>query len=143
MFFVDTNVFVYARVPASPQHEGSALVLRAIGADAEVGTTSVAVIEELWHLELSRRLPDADGLALAAFTLMRPILAVTEDVLAAALANQGLPASLGANDRLHVACARAHGLEVIVTADSAFDSIDGLERVDPADLDVVEALLRV
>ncbi|MGQ0623735.1 MAG: type II toxin-antitoxin system VapC family toxin [Sporichthyaceae bacterium] len=142
MFFVDTNVFVYARVPESVQHAGSVRVLRAIGADPGAATTSVAVIEELWHLELAGRLPDADGLALAAFTLMRPVLAVTDDMLAEALRDPGLPVALGANDRLHVACARAHGLAAILTADRAFDGVDQVLRVDPADLEAVDALLR-
>jgi predicted nucleic acid-binding protein len=85
------------------------------------------VIEELYHLELRGRVPP--GLAHDAFTLLRPLLEVTDDAVAAALAL--VADGLGAADRLHVGVCRAHGVETIATADRGFDGIPGLYRLDP------------
>ncbi|MFL6130369.1 MAG: type II toxin-antitoxin system VapC family toxin [Mycobacteriales bacterium] len=137
-FFVDTNVFVYA-ASDSPYQPGSAAVIEALGAGTASATTSTAVIEELWHLELGGRVPGLDGVAEATFMLLRPVLAVTDEVVAAAF-DLGV-AGLGANDRIHVASCQIHGIPVVLTADRGFDRVPGLRRVDPADLPEVRTLL--
>ncbi len=43
-------------------------------------------------------------------------------------------------DALYVASALNRGIDAIVSADRAFDSIRGLERVDPLDFAAVRAL---
>ncbi|HYT10467.1 MAG TPA: type II toxin-antitoxin system VapC family toxin [Mycobacteriales bacterium] len=136
--FVDTNVFVYAAAD-SPYRVGSARVVEALAAGALSATTSTAVIEELWHLELSRRVPGLGGIAEAAFTLMRPVLAVTDEIVAAAF--QLDTPDLGANDRVHVATCAVHGIPAVLTADRGFDAAAGIRRIDPADLSAVQALL--
>lgn len=141
MFFIDTNVFVYAGSANVTYRPGSELILRAIERDANAGTTSTAVVEELWHLDLARRLPAGGNLARAAFTLMRPVLAVTDEILADALGAVDLSSPLGANDRLHVSTCRLHGISQIVTADRGFEDIPGLRRIDPADLPGVRSLV--
>jgi predicted nucleic acid-binding protein len=97
------------------------------------------VIEELWHLELSGRVPGLDGVAEAAFLLMRPVLAVTDEVVAAAFELEAT--GLGANPRIHVATCQVHGIPTVLTADRGFDAVPGLRRVDPADLPEVRTLL--
>lgn len=138
-FFIDTNVFVYAVAEDSPYLAAAAETMEALGAGRASAVTSVTVIEELWHHELRGRLPGLDGAADAAFTLMRPVLAVTEEIVAAAfdLKVRGL----GANDRIHVATCHANGIDTVLTADRAFDDAPGLRRVDPADLAEVRTLL--
>jgi predicted nucleic acid-binding protein len=65
------------------------------------GRTSSAVLEEVWHLELSGRVHGLDALAARAHTMLGPLLPVTDEAFRRAL---GLDApSLGANDRLHLA----------------------------------------
>lgn len=138
-FFIDANVFVYAVAEDSPYEAGAAATLEALGAGTASAVTSAAVIEELWHLELRGRVPGLEGVADAAFTLMRPVLAVTDEIVAAAfdLKLRGL----GANDRIHVATCHAHGISTVLTADRGFDAAPGLHRVDPADLPEVRTLL--
>ena len=138
-FFVDTNVFVYAVAEDSPYRAGAAATMEALGAGTASAVTSVAVIEELWHHERRGRLPGLDGAADAAFTLMRPVLGVTDDILAVAF--DVSVRGLGANDRIHVATCRAHGIDTMLTADRGFDDVPGLRRVDPADLVEVRGLL--
>ena len=139
-FFIDTNVFLYAVAEESPYAAGATATMGALGDGSASAVTSVTVIEEIWHHELRGRLPGLDGATDAAFMLMRPVLAVTDEILAAALELK--VRGLGANDRLHVATCLANGIDTVLTANRAFDGVPGLRRVDPADLAEVRALLR-
>ncbi|HEY6749375.1 MAG TPA: type II toxin-antitoxin system VapC family toxin [Mycobacteriales bacterium] len=139
-FFIDTNVFVYAVAEDSPYQAAAAETMEELGAGrASSAATSVTVIEELWQQELRGRIPGLDDAAESVFTLMHPVLAVTEEILAAAFELK--VRGLGANDRVHVATCHANGIDTILTADRAFDNAPGLHRVDPADLAEVRTLL--
>lgn len=123
MIFIDTNVLVYA---AAGDAAAVAVLQGASRLPRDLATSST-VIEELHHLELRGRIPR--GVAQDAFTLLRPLLEVTDAAVATALALD--TTGLGAADRLHVGVCRAHGIETIATADRAFDGIAGLHRLDP------------
>jgi len=129
-FFVDANVFVYGAAPS--EYRAPCLeVLAAIAWGESEGRTSTAVLEEVWHIELSGRAGRLDGLTERAYTLMAPLLAVTDDAFRLALSLEA--AGLGANDRLHVATCRIHGIEAVLTADREFEGLHGVRRVDPLD----------
>lgn len=129
-FFVDANVIVYAAVPGD--YRAPCLeILEAIVRGAAPGRTSTAVLEEVWHLELSGRAGRLDGLAERAYTVMTPLLAVDDDAFRLALALDA--PGLGANDRLHAGTCLAHGIDVVVSADRGFDGVRALRRVDPLD----------
>lgn len=100
-------------------------------------TTSVLVVEEVWHLEHRGRPPLPAGTARLASELFPVLLSVTPHHLRAALKIES--PGLG-TERLHAAVAIDAGCEVIVTTDRAFDGLDGLRRVDPLDVDAVKAL---
>jgi predicted nucleic acid-binding protein len=137
MFFVDANVIVYSAVP-SARREACLEVLAAIAAGAE-GRTSTAVLEEVWHLELSGRAGDLGGLTARAYVALGPLLPVTDEAFRRAL---GLDApALGANDRLHLATCLTHGIDPLISADRGFDSVPEIRRVDPLDKPARTALL--
>jgi uncharacterized protein len=136
--FVDTNVFVYA-MSVSAYGEGSRLVVDAVGGGRGVWATSTAVIEELWHLESRGRLPGGSGATVDVFSLLRPVLDVTDDIMERAFALPGW--GLGTNDRVHVATCFAHEITTIITADRAFDAVPALHRIDPADASAIGDLL--
>lgn len=137
-FFVDTNVPVYAGVGEPPYAEACAALVAAVAAGAP-GRSSVAVIGELLHLELTGRSGVAPGLVKRALGVFSPLLPVTEEIVREAL-ELDTP-QLEANDRIHVATCRANGIDTIVTADAGFDSVPGLTRVDPLDQKGIDALL--
>ena len=137
-FFVDANVLLYASVDCE-QHDACAEVLRAIVEGAD-GRTSVTVFEEVWHIERSGRLGNLDGLAEEAYRLFTPLLPVSDEAFARALAVDA--SQLGANDRLHVGTCLTHGIDSIVTADRGFDGVRGIRRVDPLDAAARRRLLR-
>jgi predicted nucleic acid-binding protein len=137
-FFVDTNVMIYTR-SVSSYCDPCSQVVTAIAAGEADGRTSTAVLEEVWHLELSERAKRLEGLATNAYATFRPVLDVTDEIFARALA---LPnTSLGANDRVHVATCLANDIDTIVSADRAFDTVEQLRRIDPLDTPAVEELL--
>jgi predicted nucleic acid-binding protein len=138
-FFVDTNVVVYAATEG-PYRDACLRILDAVARGAEA-RTSTAVVEEAWHIELSGRAGDLDGLARSAYALFTPLLAVTDEGVSAALALRA-PA-IGANDRLHVATCALNGIDTIVSADTGFDDVRGIRRVDPLDGHAVDRLLRI
>jgi predicted nucleic acid-binding protein len=136
-FFVDTNVVVYATTD-SAYSEPCLAVLEAVARGAE-GRTSTAVLEEVWHLELSGRVGDLGGLARHAYSVFTPLLDVTDAIVEAALDLDAK--AIGATDRIHVATCAANGLDTVVSADSGFDAVRGLRRVDPLDERGVRRLL--
>jgi len=138
-FFVDANVIVYAATEG-PYHESCVEILQAIAEGSAVARTSTAVIEEVWHVELSGKAGDISGLAGNAYTLFAPLLAVDHEIVGAALA---LPTSaLGATDRIHVATCALSGIDTIVTADADFHDLRGIRRVDPLDEQALRGILR-
>jgi predicted nucleic acid-binding protein len=137
-FFVDANVILYA-AGSGEQSEACAELMAAIldGAD---GRTSPAVLEEVWHLERSGRMGLLDGLVEEAHRVFTPLLPVTDEAFARALAVEG--PRLGTTDRLHVGTCLAHGIDTIVTADRGFDGVRGVRRIDPLDAAARRRLLR-
>lgn len=138
--FVDANVLAYATAePESTRGEACGAIVEAIGDARLAATSSVAVLEELWHLELRGRPPDLEGVTGDAYELLTPLLAVDDRILARALALD-LP-GLGANDRIHVATCLENGIDTIISTDADFDAITDLRRLDPLDRSAVEELV--
>lgn len=129
-FFVDANVIVHARM-GGPHRAACLDLLEAIARGDADGRTSVAVLEEIWHLELSGKVAGINGLTEQAYTIFAPLLDVTDEAFRLAMAIEGAP-RLEANDRVHAGTCRAHGLDSIASADAGFDDVAGLIRVDPA-----------
>lgn len=138
MFLVDTNVIVYAAT-AGPLAPGCQRIVEAVAAGRADGNVSAAIVEELWRLELRGRPRGIDGLTRAAYEVFRPVLAVSDEIVARALDLRA--PGLGANDRIHVATCLASGIPIIVSADAAFDGVSGLRRVDPGNERAVGRLL--
>jgi predicted nucleic acid-binding protein len=140
MNFVDANVVVYAEAePDSDVGKGCVKLLSAIGDGRLTARMSTAVLEEIWHVELRSRPALRPGTARKTFSLFRPLLPVTDEIMRRALDPD--VSTLRANDRIHAATCFDAGISTILTADAAFDRVAGLSRVDPADHGAVQALL--
>ena len=70
----------------------------------------------------------------------QPLLPVTDEAFQLALSLDA-PA-IGPNDRLHVGACIVHGIDAIVSADSEFDAVRGIRRIDPLDAQARRRLLR-
>lgn len=137
-FFVDANVVIYTAV-TGPWREACLDLLEAVAGGRAEGRTSPSVLEEVWHVERSGRAGPIDGMTKRAYAVFAPLLPVTDEAFRTAMALDAT--GLGTNDRLHVGTCLAHGLEVVVSADRAFDAVAGVRRVDPADGGAVRALI--
>ncbi len=137
-FLVDANVIVYA-VSASELGERCRQILADIAGGEAEGRCSTAVLEEVWHLELSGRIAALEGQTRRAHSLFDPLLTVSHHSFGRALDLES--SELGANDRLHVATCIDHQLQAIVSADRGFDRVDEVDRVDPFDRAGFVALL--
>ncbi len=139
-FFLDANVLVYA-AGDSDYAAPCRRVLAAIARGEADGRTSTAVLEEVWHIELSARLGPGtlQGLTERAYRILTPLLAVTDEAFGDALALADTP--LGANDRLHAATCLANGIDTILTANQAFDSLPSPRRIDPLDEPCLQEIL--
>ena len=139
IFFVDANIILYAATE-DPRSESSLALIEAIRDGRAEGRCSPAVLEEVWHLELSGRLGIPGGQTERAAEMFSPLLPVTEEVFRKALTLEA-DADIGANDRVHVATCLVNGIETIVSADRDFDRFDEIERIDPADQEAIKRLI--
>ena len=133
--FVDSNVFIYSytnTVYAEPCRR----ILRLIGHGDVDGVSSVFVAEEIWHVERSGPLRIPAGAMRLALEVFDHIVPVDMDIIAAAMALTDVPGSLGTADRVHAATCRSLGIVRILSADSAFDGIPWLQRIDPIEENV-------
>lgn len=137
-FFVDANIIIYSGTP-SEWRESCLQVIRAIARGHADGRASTAVLEEVWHLEWRARAGALPGLTELAYAAFAPLLAVTDETFARALALDAT--SVGTNDRLHAATCLENGIEVILSADAGFDAVEGIRRVNPLDHEGLGELL--
>lgn len=132
--FIDANVPVYAAGRDHPLKRPCARILRNAAEDPQSFVTDAEVLQELLHRYLAlRRWEKGREVVRALAEILRgriePVLA--RDVLLAAQLADG-NATMSARDLLHAATMRRLGVVRIISADSDFDRISGVERLDPA-----------
>lgn len=130
MIFVDSNVPMYL-VGAPHPHKTDAqhLLERAI-ADRERLVASAEVLQEILHRYVAIRRRDAIQPAFDALLgVVDEVLPVErEDVERAKRILDGLPGA-SARDALHVAVMRRRQVTRILSFDTAFDEVPGIERI--------------
>ena len=143
--FIDTNIPIYA---AGREHRYKRFCQRIILLVAQHHqdfVTSSAVLQEIIHYYLaSRRWSEGRGILREFLETMRGrIEAVHADdaVLAAQLAD--LHPNVNAQDLVHTAVMRRLGIARIISADTDYDRIEGVERLDPANLDQWKTILQL
>lgn len=141
-FFYDTSIFVYALGGEHPYKEPCREIVRRAAIGDLQGEASADLLQELMH-QRERRTGDRLGAAkaarsVAALAWWHPV--EPNDV------QRGIDLfethnELNARDAVLAALAINRGIDAILATDRAFDGIDGLERVDPADDPAVATLI--
>lgn len=133
--FLDSNVFIYAAGAESPLKAPCGDILRRVAAGDLDATTSVEVVQELHHVFKRRgRLADGVSLGRDVARLFPGLLPITrDDILRSGDILTARP-QLSPRDALHAATALNNGIATIISADTDLDHIDGLARLDPADV---------
>lgn len=129
-FLLDANVLLYS-VGRSEYRAACLEIIEAVVEGSASGRTSTAVLEEVWHVELSGKAGPITGLTEYAYDALSPLLPVTDEIFQRALRLDA--PSIGANDRVHVATCLLHEIEAIVSADRGFDDVKDIRRIDPLD----------
>lgn len=138
--YVDTSVYMYAFGAPSPFKESCAAALEAGAAGRLSLVTSVETLQEILHRYRSlQRTDDLRVVFDAVLASTRSVLPiVVDDMQEARELGETLSPDSGvsARDLLHAAVARRHGLSQILSTDSGFDAVLGIERVDPRELKI-------
>jgi predicted nucleic acid-binding protein len=140
-FLYDTSIFVYALGGEHAYREPCREIVRRAAAGDLQGEASPDLLQELVH-QRTRRTGDRLGATKAARSVStlawwHPV--EPNDV------QRGIDLfeannELNARDAVFAALAINRGIDAILATDHAFDEIDGLERIDPADERAVRAL---
>lgn len=128
---LDTNVLLYAVGGESPHREPCRRLVQLIAEGELVAECSVDLVQEYLHVR-ARRTGDR-GLAVTEARGLLDLLvvhAVEPDDAARAVDLFHAHPRLDARDAVHAASCLARGVEAIVSADSAFDDVLGLRRLD-------------
>lgn len=141
-FLYDTSIFVYALGGEHPYREPCREIVRRAAAGDLQGEASADLLQELTH-QRARRTGDRLGAATAARSVAtlawwHPV--EPNDV------QRGIDLfethdELNPRDAVFAALAINRGIDAILATDRAFDGIDNLERIDPADERAVAALV--
>lgn len=133
MIVVDTTVLVYAVGAEHVLRDPCRAVIRAAGEGTVRATTTVEVVQEFVHVRSRRRTrEDAVALARDFVQLLGSLQAPDAEDLAEGLDLYLASPALGAFDAVLAAVARRRGAAALVSADSAFGSVEGLVHLDPA-----------
>jgi hypothetical protein len=130
MIFVDSNIPMYLVGSDHPNKEAARLLLEQAIIDNEPLATDVEVLQELLHRYTAIARRDAIGPAWDALLGVVDVVhsIELEDVTRARrLIDFGGP--LSARDAIHIAVMQRRGINRILTFDTGFDGVLGIERV--------------
>lgn len=130
MIFLDSNVPMYLVGAEHPNKHTTRRVLERLVAGSERLVTDAEVIQEILHRYVAIQRRDAIGPCVDALLgLVDEVFDVTaEDVLRAKALVEG-DTRMSARDAVHVAVMERCGVRRIVSFDTGFDAMPGLERI--------------
>jgi hypothetical protein len=130
LIVVDTTVLVYAVGDEHPLLEPSRRLMRAVAAGAIHATTTVEVIQEFAHVRARRRpRTDAANLARDFAEMFSPLVVADRASLDEGLALFETHDALDCFDAVLAATALAGDAEALVSADTGFAAVPGLNHV--------------
>ncbi|MGE5281110.1 MAG: type II toxin-antitoxin system VapC family toxin [Chloroflexota bacterium] len=140
-FLYDTSVFVYALGGEHPYREPCRDIVHRAAIGQLQGEASADLLQEFTHQRM-RRTGDRATAAKAARDIAKLVWwhpLEPDDVQRGIDLFERHP-RLDARDAVFAALAINRGIDAILATDQAFEEVDGLERIDPADERAVAAL---
>jgi len=130
--FLDTSILMYAAGAPHPLRDPCRAALRRAVALRIPLIADAEVLQEILYRYFSiDRRDAAESVYGSAVDLCDEILAVTESDTARAPELLLAHGHMSPRDAIHVATMEAAGLRRILSTDRDFDTVDGIERVDP------------
>ena len=132
--FIDANVPIYAAGREHPYKQPCAKILLMMAETPAPFITDSEVLQELLHYYLASGRWSLGQEVFRAFSeamqgRIEPVHA--EDILSAANSADNYP-RVSSRDLVHVAVMRRLGVNRVISADTDFDYLPGIERLDPA-----------
>jgi predicted nucleic acid-binding protein len=140
-FLFDTGVFIYAMGSSHPYREPCRAILQDVQAKRLAAEASVELIHEFAYVRL-RQVGNRAEAVRSAQAIVRSFLlhAVERADIGRALDVWSEHERLDMRDALFAAQALNRDIDAILSPDRDFDSVPGLERIDPADAAAVASL---
>lgn len=140
-FLYDTSIFVYALGLEHPYRRPCRTILQRAGAGELCGEASADLLQELVHQRF-RRTRDRAAATEAARMAARlcKLHPLEPDDVQRGINLFETHDNLDPRDAVFAAVALNRGIDAILATDRAFDQVDGLERIDPADEHAVATL---
>lgn len=130
MILIDSNVPMYLVGAPHPHKEDARRLLERHIAAADRLVTDAEVYQEILHRYVAIRRHEAIGPAFAALSgVVDEVLPVNLETVQVARTLLAEYEDLSARDALHVAIMRRHEIGRIMSFDSGFDQVDGIERI--------------
>ena len=132
--FIDANVPIYAAGREHPYKEPCARILRVLADAPQSFVTNSEVLQEIMHRYLASGRWTLGREVVRAFAeamhgRVEPVHG--EDVILATELADRHP-GVSARDLVHAAVMRRLGVSRIISADTDFDRLEGIDRLDPA-----------
>ena len=132
--FIDANVPIYAAGREHPYKEPCARILRVLADDPQPFVTNSEVLQEIMHRYLASGRWSLGREVVRAFAeamrgRVEPVQG--EDVILATELADRHP-GVSARDLVHAAVMQRLGVSRVISADTDFDRLEGIERLDPA-----------
>lgn len=135
IFFLDANIIMYALGREHPLRTPCRTSLEKIKKDEITVVTNTEVVQEIFHRYYSIKMPLIAEEAFAALkTFCVDIYPVTLDDIEKALTFLKESPSITSRDAIHAATMLNNGIEKILSTDSHFDAIQGVQRIAPEEL---------
>ena len=136
--FIDVNIPIYAAGREHRYKEPCARILMIVERHPLEFVTSVEVLQELVHYYLASRRWEIGREVLRTFSeimhdRVEPIY--EDDILLAARLADHHP-QVSARDLVHAAVMQRLGADRVISADTDFDKLPGITRLDPSDVEV-------
>lgn len=143
--FIDTNIPIYAIGREHRYKDPAGRILDLITENPQPFVTDSEVLQEIIHFYAAARRWPEGRFTLGRFSeamqgRIEPVHA--EDVLLAGQMVDRYP-DADARDLVHVAVMRRLGIARVISTDSDYDRIEGVERLDPAHIDEWESSLEL
>lgn len=130
MIFVDSNVPMYLVGAAHPRKSDAQRMLEAFVADRQRLVTDAEVMQEILHRYVALERPDAIQPAFDALLgLVDEVFPVDRDAVERAKRIVLGQRRLSARDAIHVATMEQHAVGRIMSFDTGFDGLPGIERL--------------
>ena len=132
-FFLDANVIMYSLGSSHPYKEPCKNILEKIKSGDIRAVTNTEVLQEILHRFFSLGKPDIAEIGYASMVrLCLTVLPVTLAETNRALELMKANSAITSRDAIHAATMINNDIKEIISTDSHFDLIPGINRIDPA-----------